>query len=696
MSDNTLKICQCSKLNLDKNIIDKNINFSNYDDKLLSKYWKEINYNNQNKMINNILWGTKWYNLPNNTLTYTINQGNKDNIKYMNNDTKTVANINKIVENSVDFIMKNLQNYIDLKIEKTNNVKEAFISINFLNGNTDNYNYLGLGIPPENKNSEYYETVSNFTNLTDSFYCPGNAYIIYKEGQDYNIGSFMYCVMLHEIGHILGLAHPHDNGGNSSILSGVNNAFDFGNKNNNLQPITVMSYNDYNSPILQDTIKGSFNGNIGDSSGYMGTFGPLDIEALQYMYGKNIKYNISNSVYKLSNENKYWFCIYDNSGIDTIDASDSYENTNININNSDLDENLEYAGVKFSNNIFGGIMIAKSSDKIENVIGSSHDDNIIGNNMNNIFDISSGGNDIVDGKDGYDIVYLKSINYEDVLINIDNDFVTIKYNNDTISLINIEKIIFLDKEIVISKDIIESGSVILDKNLKTVTLTKSFKNPILCLNESSFDNKNLYIKIESITNNSFTLKLENINSQNSDYSESVNYIVGEKGIWTSYDNKKIIFDSYTSNNITQNGLDTIDFNSSFNEKPVIFPQLITNNYISSKIKNITLNNFELSLQISENSKNLNVKEKIHWCAFSPGNYIFKNLKIESGIVKNVNNNFKRVFFSRNFFSNSPRIILRGSSFNQNNTFIVKFNSEKQENSEVSKIENEDIYFIAIE
>jgi len=32
-------------------------------------------------------------------------------------------------------------------------------------------------------------------------------------------------VMLHELGHSLGLAHPHDIGGNSIIMAGVASAF---------------------------------------------------------------------------------------------------------------------------------------------------------------------------------------------------------------------------------------------------------------------------------------------------------------------------------------------------------------------------------------------------------------------------------------------------------------------------------------
>ena len=114
-------------------------------------------------------------------------------------------------------------------------------------------------MPPVNTNNSYYDEESIFTSLTDSFWASGNTYLAYKSADEasYVKGGFWYAVMLHELGHSLGLSHPHDNGGNSVIMAGVQSAFnDYGTYNSNMQPITVMSYNDYDSPILQRTIDG--------------------------------------------------------------------------------------------------------------------------------------------------------------------------------------------------------------------------------------------------------------------------------------------------------------------------------------------------------------------------------------------------------------------------------------------------------
>jgi hypothetical protein len=68
----------------------------------------------------------------------------------------------------------------------------------------------------------------------------------------------------------MGLAHPHDNGGSSTIYDDVILSFgSLGTYNANLHPFTIMSYNDLSeSPYTPNTIS---------DTGFMETFGPIDI-----------------------------------------------------------------------------------------------------------------------------------------------------------------------------------------------------------------------------------------------------------------------------------------------------------------------------------------------------------------------------------------------------------------------------------
>src|SRR5262245_29807645 len=59
-------------------------------------------------------------------------------------------------------------------------------------------------------------------------------------------GGYGFVTILHELGHGLGLAHPHDGGSESdaTVFPGVNGPFDIGDFGQNQGIWTVMSYND--------------------------------------------------------------------------------------------------------------------------------------------------------------------------------------------------------------------------------------------------------------------------------------------------------------------------------------------------------------------------------------------------------------------------------------------------------------------
>jgi serralysin len=122
-----------------------------------------------------------------------------------------------------------------------------------------------------------------------------------RQGAGWNVnnGNFQggnaFITLIHEIGHGLGLAHPHDDGGGSLIYPGITAGtipdyeadWDTGDYGLNQGLFTTMTYNDgYNySKERQYKVKGK---------GYQGTPMAFDIAAIQYLYGANHNYNAGN------------------------------------------------------------------------------------------------------------------------------------------------------------------------------------------------------------------------------------------------------------------------------------------------------------------------------------------------------------------------------------------------------------------
>ncbi|MEL6681199.1 MAG: M10 family metallopeptidase [Pseudomonadota bacterium] len=217
-------------------------------------------------------------------------------------------------------------------------------------------------------------------------------------------GGTGYTTLVHELLHGLGLAHPHDG---RTILDGVTQPFDdFGSNNLNQGVYTTMSYNSGNF--------GTPNFNIGSEAGPMA----LDIAALQAIYGANMSHATSDDVYELDSTNSdgaAWRAIWDAGGTDTIRYNGSAD-TVIDLREATLQYEEGGGGfISRADNVSGGFTIANGAI-IENAIGGSGDDTIIGNTVGNDLkgrggddDISGdAGNDILSGNSGEDTLSVSS------------------------------------------------------------------------------------------------------------------------------------------------------------------------------------------------------------------------------------------------------------------------------------------------
>ncbi|MEA3016935.1 MAG: serralysin, partial [Sphingomonadales bacterium] len=228
-------------------------------------------------------------------------------------------------------------------------------------------------------------------------------------------GGYAFYTLVHEFGHGMGLAHPHDTGGGSTVLPGVFGPFgtgvagSYGAFDLNQGVYSVMSYNpgwDLNPANAPYGVPWYIDGpgvyrEIDEA--YNGGLSAFDIALLQIKYGANTGYNVGNDVYVLPAANvgdAFFQTIWDAGGTDTI-VHNGTQSALIDLNTATIDMTATGGGViSQASGVYGGFTIARNV-VIENATGGSGNDTLIGNGADNVLD-GRGGADQMAGRLGND------------------------------------------------------------------------------------------------------------------------------------------------------------------------------------------------------------------------------------------------------------------------------------------------------
>jgi serralysin len=217
-------------------------------------------------------------------------------------------------------------------------------------------------------------------------------------------GSHTHFVLLHEIGHALGLQHGHEAGPYYGPLPAEHDSLEF----------SLMTYRDY--------VDGPIGGYSPDD--YPQTFMMYDIATLQFLYGADFTSNAGDNVYRWSpttgqmsidgvgqlmpDDNHVFMTVWDGGGADTYDLSDYAGGVTVDLRPGQwtITSSEQLAHLSDGHYARGNVANAFLHNGdwrslIENAVGGAGDDVLTGNQSANRLS-GAAGNDRLDGREGLD------------------------------------------------------------------------------------------------------------------------------------------------------------------------------------------------------------------------------------------------------------------------------------------------------
>ncbi|MEY3201877.1 MAG: hypothetical protein RIR70_1427 [Pseudomonadota bacterium] len=323
-----------------------------------------------NILVDSLLEGTKWgETTPGTGVTLTYSFKNDDTIEIAPSNPDYAKNPWYLDDDQKQAVRDALSRWSDV-------ANITFVEVEDTPDSQGDLRFAGTYNTPEKRTAEAAPLLAGNVPENGDIWL-GKRFADETDEASLKPGGYAFMAIMHEVGHVLGLKHPHDTSPTNSLLTP---------KESDNQRQTVMSYTlDYSvSPEGPQ---------------------PLDIAAIQYLYGPNTQAHTGDTTYQFDPDTPVFRTLWDAGGGNTLDASNQNSAVNLDLTEGGrssigpliVDNNPSVAGPTESNDY---LTIATGS-VVQNAIGSPYDDYIWGSSKGNKLE-GGPGNDTLYGNAGDD------------------------------------------------------------------------------------------------------------------------------------------------------------------------------------------------------------------------------------------------------------------------------------------------------
>jgi hypothetical protein len=237
----------------------------------------------------------------------------------------------------------------------------------------------------------------------------------------------------------------------------------------------------------------------------------------------------------------------------------------------------------------------------------------------------------------------------------------------------------------------ETGEVVVDHNWTTVELSQTFSDPIVIANLMGFVGSDpSVIRIRNVSPSGFEIRVQEWDYLDGIHkTETIGFVVMERGLHTLDDGTMIRADSFTTNRTTS--FQTVKFGTGFSSIPVVVTSIATvedDAGVTGRMKNVSTNGFEYKMQEEEDADQVHGTETVMYIAWEESQGEYGDIVFE---VKNSHQLFGNGFQTQYLdtqFTTSPVLVAEMQTCSGSNPSSLRYTDKTINRVDIQVVEEQ--------